>query len=163
MSDNLPAIGEFLVYEEGGRIKINVRLEDETVWLTQPLMAELFQTTQQNVSLHIRNIFAEGELIPEATHKKYLSVRKEGSRDVQRQLDFASRLADDRPGAARKPVEGRIVRVGRGIPDEEERVTDTGATHKGPNVLVVKIRVHELEFETVAERSTLYDGAEILP
>lgn len=88
MSDNLPAIGEFLVYEEGGRIKINVRLEDETVWLTQPLMAELFQTTQQNVSLHIRNIYAEGELHPEATHKKYLSVRKEGSRDVQRQLDY---------------------------------------------------------------------------
>ena len=88
MSDNLPAVGEFLVYEEGGRIKINVRLEDETVWLTQPLMAELFQTTQQNISLHIRNIYADGELIPEATHKKYLSVRQEGSRNVQRSLDY---------------------------------------------------------------------------
>lgn len=88
MTDNLPAVGEFLVYEEGGRIKINVRLEDESVWLTQPLMAELFQTTQQNISLHIRNVYSEGELIPEATHKKYLSVRQEGSRNVQRSLDY---------------------------------------------------------------------------
>lgn len=88
MTDNLPVAGEFLIYEEGGRIKINVRLEDETVWLTQQLMAELFQTTQQNISLHIRNIYSEAELTQEATHKKYLSVRQEGSRDVQRQLDY---------------------------------------------------------------------------
>ncbi|MBU4426184.1 MAG: virulence RhuM family protein, partial [Proteobacteria bacterium] len=59
-----------------------------TVWLTQPLMAELFQTTQQNISQHIRNVFEEGELTPEATHKKFLSVRREGKRDVRRALDF---------------------------------------------------------------------------
>lgn len=88
MTDNLPVAGEFLVYEESGRIKINVRLEDETVWLTQQLMVELFQTTQQNISLHIRNIYSEAELTQEATHKKCLSVRQEGSRDVQRQLDY---------------------------------------------------------------------------
>ena len=83
------AMGQFLVYEtENGHIKIDVRLEDETVWLTQPLMAELFQTTQQNISQHIQNIFSEGELPPEATHKKILSVRREGNRDVQRNLDF---------------------------------------------------------------------------
>jgi hypothetical protein len=45
---------------------------DETIWLTQQMMAELFQTMQQNISLHILNIFEEGELLPEATHKKYL-------------------------------------------------------------------------------------------
>jgi hypothetical protein len=89
MSDNLPAAGEFLVYQtEDGRVKLEVRLEEETVWLTQQLMSELFQTSQQNISLHIRKIYAEGELIPEATHKKYLSVRREGRRDVQRQLDY---------------------------------------------------------------------------
>ena len=64
MSDNLPAIGEFLVYEEGGRIKINVRLEDETVWLTQQMMAELFQTSKQNISHHVQGIYEEGELLP---------------------------------------------------------------------------------------------------
>ena|GEM_PF-93119 len=89
MSENLPQKGQFLVYEaEDGRIKIDVRLEDETVWLTQPLMAKLFQTTQQNISQHIHNIYEEGELEPEATHKKFLSVRQEGSRQVQRKLDF---------------------------------------------------------------------------
>ncbi|MEW6184321.1 MAG: virulence RhuM family protein [Thermodesulfobacteriota bacterium] len=89
MTDNLPAKSEFLVYQSGdGRIKIDVRLENETVWLTQQLMAELFQTTQQNISLHIRNIYAEGELTPEATYKKYLSVRLEGRRNIQRPLDY---------------------------------------------------------------------------
>jgi hypothetical protein len=89
MNENLPAKSEFLVYQtEDGRIRLEVRLEDETVWLTQQNMAELFQSTQQNVSLHIRNIYTEGELISEATHKGYLSVRKEGSRQVQRQLDY---------------------------------------------------------------------------
>jgi len=88
MNDNLPVKSEFLVYQtEDGRIKVEVRLEDETVWLTQQLMAALFQTTQQNISLHIRNIYDEGELIPEATHKKYLLVRSEGGREVKRLVD----------------------------------------------------------------------------
>ena len=81
--------GQFLVYEaEDGRVKIDVRLEDETVWLTQQYMAELFQTSQQNISLHIRNVYEEGELAPEGTHKKYLSVRREGKREVWRLLDY---------------------------------------------------------------------------
>jgi hypothetical protein len=88
MNDELPK-GEVLVYQtEDGRIKLDVRLENETVWLTQPLMAELFQTTQQNISQHILNIYEEGELLEEATHKKFLSVRQEGIRQVQRSLDF---------------------------------------------------------------------------
>ena len=88
MNDELPK-GELLIYQaEDGRIKLDVRLEDETVWLTQPLMAELFQTTQQNISQHILNIYEEGELIEAATHKKFLSVRQEGIRQVQRNLDF---------------------------------------------------------------------------
>jgi len=81
--------GEIVVYQsDDGRIKLDVRLQDETVWLTQPLMAELFQTTQQNISQHIQNIYEGGELAQEATHKKLLSVRQEGSRQVQRSLDF---------------------------------------------------------------------------
>jgi hypothetical protein len=88
MQDEL-AKGEVLVYQtDDGRVKLDVRLEDETVWLSQPLMAELFQTTQQNISQHILNIYEEGELVEEATHKKFLSVRQEGDRQVQRSLDF---------------------------------------------------------------------------
>ena len=93
MSIHLPNVpgGEFLLYQtEDGQVRLDVRLQDETVWLTQPLMAELFQTTQQNISQHILNIFEEEELTPEATHKKFLSVRREGKRDVRRELDFYS-------------------------------------------------------------------------
>jgi len=80
---------EIIIYQtEGGQTRLEVRLQDESVWLTQQLMAELFQTTQQNISLHISNIYEEGELAPEATHKKYLSVQREGTRDVGRERDF---------------------------------------------------------------------------
>ncbi|MEI7457313.1 MAG: virulence RhuM family protein [Nitrosomonadales bacterium] len=79
---------EIVFYQsEDGTIRLETRLENETLWLTQQQMAELFQTTQQNVSLHIQNIYAEGELSDEATHKKSLWVRREGSRQVQRELD----------------------------------------------------------------------------
>jgi hypothetical protein len=80
---------EIVLYQtEDGRNRIEVRLEQETVWLTQNLMAALYQTTQQNVSLHIRNIYQDGELKPGATHKKFLSVRQEGGRQVRRDLDY---------------------------------------------------------------------------
>ena len=73
---NVPSKSQLLIYQsDDGTIKIDVRFENETVWLTQPLMAELFQTTQQNISLHLQNIYEEGELGLEATHKKILSVR----------------------------------------------------------------------------------------
>lgn len=81
--------GQFLVYEtEDGSLKLDVRLEDETIWLTQQLMAELFQTTKQNISLHIQNIYEEGELLKDATVKEYLTVRQEGSREVKRSLEY---------------------------------------------------------------------------
>lgn len=71
---------EILLYQtEDGQTKIEVRLEDETVWLSQVQMAELFQTTKQNISLHIRNIFEEGELQENATVKDYLTVQTGGN------------------------------------------------------------------------------------
>ncbi len=85
---NLPQ-SQFLIYQsEDGRIKLDVRFEGETVWLTQPMMAELFQTTVPNVSMHLRNIFEEGELVQAATVKNFLTVRQEGSRQVSRNLEF---------------------------------------------------------------------------
>jgi len=89
MAENLPAKSQFLVYQaQDGAIKLDVRFEDETVWLTQQMMAELFQTSKQNISLHVQKIFEEGELVPEATVKKYLTVQKEGNRSVKRELDY---------------------------------------------------------------------------
>ncbi len=86
---DMPPEGQLLVYRaEDGRVKIDVRLENESIWLTQQQMAELFQTTQQNISLHTQNIYQEGELQPEATHKESLLVRQEGTRQVKRQVDF---------------------------------------------------------------------------
>ncbi len=80
--------GEIVLYQpEEGSGLIRVLLEGETVWLTQNLLADLFQTTKQNISLHIQNIYDEGELAPVATVKKYLTVRQEGSRTVQRAID----------------------------------------------------------------------------
>ncbi|HDR51233.1 MAG TPA: hypothetical protein ENN90_06375, partial [Mariniphaga anaerophila] len=81
------ANSEILLYQtEDGQTKIDVRLEDETVWLSQVQMAELFQTTKQNISLHLKNIFDEGELQEISTVKDYLTVQFEGKREVQRNL-----------------------------------------------------------------------------
>jgi hypothetical protein len=81
--------GEFLLYQtEDGQVKLEVRLQNETVWLTQQMIAELFRTSKQNISHHIHGIYEEGELQPEATVKKYLTVRWEGNRDIRRELDF---------------------------------------------------------------------------
>lgn len=84
-----PAKGQFLVYEtEDGQLKLDVRFEDESVWLTQQQIATLFQTSVPNISMHQSNIYEEGELLPEATVKKYLTVRTEGKREVKRLLDY---------------------------------------------------------------------------
>lgn len=81
--------GELIVYEDDdGRATVDVRLQGESVWLTQSLLAELFQTSIPNISMHIRNIYDEGELQSEATVKKFLTVRREGERDVRRELDY---------------------------------------------------------------------------
>jgi len=79
--------GELLLYQtEDGRTRIECRFEHETLWLTQAQMAELFQTTPQNITLPLKAIYAEGEQTEEATCKSYLQVRREGTRSVQREL-----------------------------------------------------------------------------
>jgi len=84
----LPAKGQFLVYQaEDGQVKIDVRLQGETAWLTQADMAALFQTTIPNISMHLRNVYAEGELQAEATVKEFLIVRPEGRRHVTRAVE----------------------------------------------------------------------------
>lgn len=79
--------GEFILYQAAdGTTRIQVRVENETVWLSQRDMAELFQTTPQNITLHIAAIYEEGELVEAATCKEYLQVRAEGARQVRRSV-----------------------------------------------------------------------------
>ena len=75
---------------EDGRSQIKLRAHDQTVWLTQLEMAELFEATKQNVSLHLKNIFEDKELVPAATVKESLTVQIEGSRKVQRPVTLYS-------------------------------------------------------------------------
>ena len=90
MSDETPEAvsgGEVAVYEDAsGEVRVDVRLDRETVWLTQRQMAEVFDSTPENVLMHLRNIFASGELEADATTKEFLAVRTEGRRRVRRRL-----------------------------------------------------------------------------
>ncbi len=90
----VPQGGEIVIYQtEGGQTKIEVRLGGETLWLNQAGLAELFQTTKQNVSLHIQNIYDEGELLEEATVKESLTVQGDYCKKIDviwRKLCFVS-------------------------------------------------------------------------
>ncbi|MFH0990627.1 MAG: hypothetical protein V1799_11495 [bacterium] len=75
----LPQKSQFLIYQaEGGAIKIDVRFENETVWLTQQHMADLFQTTKQNIGQHLKNVFEEGELVQESVVKNFFTTAADG-------------------------------------------------------------------------------------
>ncbi len=80
--------GEIILYQLDDEVKLEVRMEEETVWLTQAQMVELFSSTKQNISLHINNVYKEGELEQGATVKEYLTVQKEGTRHVKRRIAF---------------------------------------------------------------------------
>ncbi|MGD7035125.1 RhuM family protein [Methylotuvimicrobium buryatense] len=85
----LPFVGDLLLYQtEDGQTRIEVRLQDESVWMTQAMMAELFQTTTQNITLHIKAIYRDGELQVAATCKEYLHVQTEGKRNISRARKF---------------------------------------------------------------------------
>lgn len=73
--------------DDNGLVKVNVRFSDEEVWLTQAQLSEIYETTQENISTHISNIYKDAELEPNRTYKKILLVRQEGNRRVKRQID----------------------------------------------------------------------------
>ena len=77
---------EIVLYKPNDQLSLEVKLENETVWLSQQQMVILFDSTKQNISLHINNIFKEGELNKEATVKEYLTVQTEGGRQVTRKV-----------------------------------------------------------------------------
>ena len=87
--NNMGNKGEILIYKnDDNNVSLNVRLEEENVWLTQQHMADLFQTSRTNVVEHIKHIFEEGELDENSTCRKFRQVQMEGNRNVERELPF---------------------------------------------------------------------------
>ncbi len=84
-----PPRGQLPIYQDGG-LKLQVRLDGQTVWLTQRLLAELFQVSVKTANEHLVNIYDEGELAREATVRSFRIVQREGSRDVARQVEHYS-------------------------------------------------------------------------
>lgn len=80
---------QFLIYNTpDNNISVNVIIKGESIWLTQKAMAELFDCTSDNISVHLKNIYNEGELNENATTEEFSVVQKEGNRQVKRNLDF---------------------------------------------------------------------------
>lgn len=103
---------ELIMYQsEDGLTKIDVTMENETVWLSQAQMAELFQTTPQNITLHIKNVYSEGELGESATCKEYLQVQLEGAREVKRNIKFYNLDAIISVGYRVKSLRGTQFRI----------------------------------------------------
>jgi len=89
MSENLPSKSQFIIYQtESGQTKIDVRFENETVWLSQKLLAELFQKDVRTINEHIRNIYEENELDQNSTIRNFRIVQNEGAREVAREVEF---------------------------------------------------------------------------
>jgi hypothetical protein len=83
-------IGEIVLYQPEGDVRLEVRVENDTVWLTQTQMAELFDTDRTSITKHIRNIYQIGELEEVSTCAKIAQVRKEGVRDIVRKIPFTT-------------------------------------------------------------------------
>jgi len=82
-------LNKFILYTTStGEVKVDVFIEDETVWLTQKAMGELFETTPQNITIHLKNIYAESELTEISTCKDFLQVQREGNRNVERKQKY---------------------------------------------------------------------------
>ncbi|MGD2035106.1 MAG: virulence RhuM family protein [Bacteroidales bacterium] len=142
---------KILLYQtEDGQTKIDVRLEEETVWLSQAQMVELFQTTKQNISLHIKNIYEEGELNENSTVKEYLTVKTEGKRKVQRNLKFYNLDVIISVGYRVKSHRGTQFRIWatqqlkefliKGFVLNDEKLKETGHTSKYFDELLERIR-----------------------
>ena len=80
--------GEIILYQPDEAVRLEVRLEDETVWLTQAQMAELFGVRENTITYHVKEIYSIGELESYSTTRKIRVVRREGARNVKRSIDF---------------------------------------------------------------------------
>ena len=149
--DNQNTKSELLFYaSEDGKSKIEVRLENETVWLSQMQMVELFQTTKQNISLHIGNVFSEGELDEFSTVKEYLTVQPEGKRQVKRSISLYNLDVIISVGYRVKSHRGTQFRIWatqqlkefiiKGFVLDDERLKETGLSNQYFEELFERIR-----------------------
>jgi virulence protein-like protein len=114
--------GEMVVYVgDDGKSQIQARLQDENMWLTQVQLAQVFQTTRQNIGQHIKNIYEEKELDPSATIKKFFIVQIEGDREVSRNIE-QQHLEESK--AVRKKAEVKNVRPERKVKADLEALDD---------------------------------------
>ena len=79
---------EIIIYQPNESLSLDVRVEDESVWLTQSQIVELFDSSKANISEHLKHIFDSGELAKDATVRKFRTVRQEGNRSVTRNIEF---------------------------------------------------------------------------
>jgi len=167
---------EFLLYTtQDGHQRIEVRLEDETVWMNQLDLAELYQTSKQNISLHLSNIYKDGELERSRTVKDYLTVRQEGKRQVERKVEYyrleailavGYRVRSHRGTQFRQwateQLQGLVV---KGFVLDDERLAEPGGMDYFDELLerIQAIRASEKRFyQKVRDIYTLsidYDGA----
>ena len=113
---------EMVVYVgDDGKPQIQARLQDENMWLTQVQLAQVFQTTRQNIGQHIKNIYEEKELDPSATIKKFFIVQTEGDREVSRNIE-QQQLEESK--AVRKKAEVKNVRPERKVKADLEALDD---------------------------------------
>ena len=121
MNGNNPN-SEMVVYVgDDGKPQIQARLQDETMWLTQVQLAQVFQTTRQNIGQHIKNIYEEKELDPSVTIKKFFIVQTEGDREVSRNIE-QQHLEESK--AVRKKAEVKNVRPERKVKADLEALDD---------------------------------------
>ena len=92
---------QIVVYQPNETVRLDVRLENETVWLTQSQMATLFGCSSDNIGLHLKNVYAVGELVREATTEEFSVVRMEGARQVRRNAGEIRRIKKSAFGAAK--------------------------------------------------------------
>lgn len=103
---------EILIYQNNdGKIKVDVRLEEETVWLTQAQLCELFQKSKATISEHIKHVFEEGELAPQATVRNFRTVQTEGGRSVERDIEYYNLDVIISVGYRVKSVQGTQFRI----------------------------------------------------
>jgi hypothetical protein len=127
MPDPPPLQSSIVLYQtEDDRTLIQCRFENETIWLTQALIAELFQITVPTVNEHLKGIFAEGELAPDATIRKFRIVRSEGTRALTRDLELQPARHPCRRLPSAQPPRHAVPSVGHGA---IERIPGEGLHH----------------------------------
>ncbi|MCF8234157.1 MAG: virulence RhuM family protein [Bacteroidales bacterium] len=145
---------EIIIYREEQNntdFQIEVRVEDETVWLTQTQMAELFEATKQNISLHIRNVFKEGELDENSTVKEYLTVQSEGGRQVKRKVLYYNLDVIISVGYRVKSLRGTQFRIWANKVLKDYLLKGHAINHRiekvENDVFQIKEKVNEIEFQ----------------